>query len=129
MSEAEVYYLTVADLRAIAEDVAGPYVVRDAGLLASVTARPAITVFGTDAYPGIWEKSAALLHSIAANHPIVDGNKRLAIAGAIVFLAYNGIDTSSLDEDLTYNLMIDVASGAVVDVPEIASRLATAVKH
>ena len=129
MSEAEVYYLTVADLRAIAEDVAGPYVVRDAGLLASTAARPATTVFGTDAYPGLWEKSAALLHSIAANHPLVDGNKRLAIAGAIVFLAYNGIDTSSLDEDLTYNLMIDVASGAVVDVPEIAFRLATAVKH
>ncbi|MEV4154158.1 type II toxin-antitoxin system death-on-curing family toxin [Nocardia salmonicida] len=129
MSEAEIYYLTVADLRAIAEDVAGPYVVRDAGLLASAAARAATTVFGTDAYPGIWEKSAALLHSIAANHPLVDGNKRLAIAGAIVFLAYNGIDTSSLDEDLTYNLMIDVASGAVVDIPEIASRLATALKH
>ncbi|MFD3707299.1 type II toxin-antitoxin system death-on-curing family toxin [Nocardia sp. NPDC058658] len=129
MSEAEIYYLTVADLRAIAEDVAGQYVVRDAGLLASAAARPATTVFGTDAYPGIWEKSAALLHSIAANHPLVDGNKRLAIVGAIVFLARNGIDTTSLDEDLAYDLMIDVASGAVVDVPEIASRLATALKH
>ncbi|MFD4356065.1 type II toxin-antitoxin system death-on-curing family toxin [Nocardia sp. NPDC058519] len=129
MSEAEIYYLTVADLRAIAEDVAGKYVVRDAGLLASAAARPATTVFSTDAYPGIWQKSAALLHSIAANHPLVDGNKRLAIAGAIVFLAYNGIDTSALDEDLTYDLMIDVASGIVDDVPEIAFRLASALKH
>ncbi|MFD6398216.1 type II toxin-antitoxin system death-on-curing family toxin [Nocardia sp. NPDC060249] len=129
MSETKIYYLTVADLRAITEDVAGPYVVRDAGLLASAAARPATTVFGTDAYPGIWQKPAALLHSIAANNPLVDGNKRLAIAGAIVFLAYNGIDTHALDEDLAYDLVIDVASGTVVDVPEIASRLATALNH
>ncbi|PKV78134.1 type II toxin-antitoxin system death-on-curing family toxin [Nocardia fluminea] len=129
MTEATINYLTVADLRAIAEDVAGPYVVRHASLLASAAARPATTVFGTDAYPGIWQKSTALLHSIAANRPLVDGNKRLAIAGAIVFLAYNGIDTTALDEDLAYNLMIDVASGTVVDVPEIAARLATALKH
>ncbi|MFD8101376.1 type II toxin-antitoxin system death-on-curing family toxin [Nocardia fluminea] len=129
MTDATINYLTLADLRAIAEDVAGPYVVRDAGLLASAAARPATTVFGTDAYPGIWQKSAALLHSIAANYPLVDGNKRLAIAGAIVFLAYNGIDTTALDEDLAYDLMIDVASGTVLDVPEIAARLATALKH
>ncbi|MFF2086854.1 type II toxin-antitoxin system death-on-curing family toxin [Nocardia sp. NPDC058176] len=129
MSESTIYYLTVADLRAIAQDVAGKYVVRDAGLLASAAARPAATVFGRDAYPSLWEKSAALLHSVASNHPLVDGNKRLALVGAIVFLARNGIDTNSLDEDLAYDLMIDVASGLVGDVETIAARLITVLKH
>ncbi|MFC4124445.1 type II toxin-antitoxin system death-on-curing family toxin [Nocardia rhizosphaerae] len=129
MTDAEIYYLTDTDLRAIADDVAGQHTVRDAGLLASAAARPQATVFGADAYPTLWEKSAALLHSIAANHPLVDGNKRLAIAAAIVFLARNGIETTALDEDLAYDLMIDVASGEVDEVATIATRLIAVLKQ
>lgn len=129
MTAAEIYYLADADLRAIADDVTGQHTVRDAGLLASAAARPQATVFGADAYPTLWEKSAALLHSIAANYPLVDGNKRLAIAAAIIFLARNGIDTTALDEDLAYDLMIDVASGKIDDVSTIAARLIAVLKQ
>ncbi|KAF0847936.1 type II toxin-antitoxin system death-on-curing family toxin [Nocardia caishijiensis] len=129
MTEAAIYYLTVADLRAIAHDVTGQYAIRDVGLLASAAARPATTVFGVDAYPTLREKAAALLHSIASNHPLVDGNKRLAIAGAIVFLARNGIDTSQLDEELAYDLMIDVATGTTSEVAAIAAGLVAVLKH
>lgn len=129
MSDARIYYLTVADLHVIATDVAGADLVRDVGLLASACARPATTVFGTDAYPSLWEKAAALLHSLAANHPLIDGNKRLAIASAVIFLARNGIDVDGLDEDLAYDLMIDVASGDLQEVTAIAAALATATGH
>ncbi|WP_245718098.1 type II toxin-antitoxin system death-on-curing family toxin [Nocardia miyunensis] len=123
MSEESIYYLTVADLRAIAADAVGSFALRDPGLLASASARPQTTVFGTDAYPTIWEKAAALLHSVAANHPLIDGNKRLAIASATIFLARNGIDVAALDEDLAYDMMIEVATGKLTEVPDIADRL------
>jgi death-on-curing protein len=122
----EVYYLTVPDVYAIARDVAGDFVVREPGLLASAVARPGTVVFGVEAYSTLWEKAAALLHSLTSNHPLVDGNKRLGVASAVVFLARNGVDIDSLDEAAAYELMIDVASGALDEVPKIAERLAEA---
>jgi death on curing protein len=64
--------------------------VRDAGLLASALARPQATAFGADAYPDLDAKAAALLHSLARNHGLVDGNKRPALAGVIAFYGVNG---------------------------------------
>lgn len=123
MTRAEIYYLTTADLRAIAGDVAGEYIVRDPGLLESAAARPRATVFGADAYPSLWDKAAALLHSIAKNHPLIDGNKRLAIAAGAIFLARNGVNIDGLNEDLTYDLMIAVATGELDEVADIAEQL------
>ncbi|WP_405180574.1 type II toxin-antitoxin system death-on-curing family toxin [Nocardia sp. NBC_01377] len=123
MTEPSVYYLTMADLRAIASDAAGDYALRDPGLLASAAARSQATVFGADAYPTLWEKAAALLHSIASNHPLIDGNKRLAIVAAVVFLARNGIDVDHLNEDRAYDLMIAVAKSESAEVADIASAL------
>src|SRR5919198_5458420 len=122
----EVYYLTHADVYAIAADVAGEFVVREPGLLGSAVARPGTVVFGVEAYPTLWQKAAALLHSLTCNHPLVDGNKRLGIACAVVFLARNGVNIGGLDEDAAYELLIDVARGALDDVPKIAERLAEA---
>ncbi|WP_442790597.1 type II toxin-antitoxin system death-on-curing family toxin [Nocardia sp. NBC_01329] len=122
-----LYYLSAADLRAIAADVAPGFAVRDPGLLESAAARPRTTVFGVDAYPTIWEKAAALLHSVAKNHPLIDGNKRLAIAAAAIFLARNGVDIDGLDEDLAYDLMIAVATSELDEVPDIAEQLGKAI--
>ena len=72
-------YLSLDDLLTIADAaVSEEMVVRDAGLLESALARPQSTVFGADAYPTLHTKAAALLHSLARNHALVDGNKRLA---------------------------------------------------
>lgn len=114
----------MADVYAVAAHAVGDFVVRDPGLLSSALARPATVVFGVEAYPSLWEKAAALLHSLTCNHPLFDGNKRLGLAGAVVFLARNGADVSALDEDAAHDLMIAVASGALDDVPKIAATLA-----
>jgi death-on-curing protein len=95
--------------------------VRDHGLLESALARPQASAFGKDAYLGIHEKAAALLHSLARNHALVDGNKRLALAGTIAFYGLNGIRLI-LTNDEAYDLIIDVASGKLNDVPAIAAR-------
>lgn len=59
--------------------------VRDLGALESAAARPQ-----TGYYADIVAEAAALLESLAINHPFVDGNKRIAFAAADVFLRVNG---------------------------------------
>lgn len=54
-----------------------PPPIRDIGLFGSAAARPGTTVFGVDAYPDLFGKAAALLHSFVNHHALVDGNKRL----------------------------------------------------
>ena len=96
--------------------------VRDLGLLESALARPQASAFGQDAYPTIHEKAAALVHSVARNHALVDGNKRLALAAAIAFYGLNGMRLT-LTNDEAYDLVIGVASGKLDDVRTIASVL------
>ncbi|MGO9901792.1 MAG: type II toxin-antitoxin system death-on-curing family toxin [Solirubrobacteraceae bacterium] len=97
-------------------------VVRDYGLLESALARPQASAFGEDAYPTIQQKAASLLHSLARNHALIDGNKRLALAATIAFLGINGIRLT-LTNDEAYDLVIAVATGALDDVPSIAAEL------
>ena len=101
---------------------------RDVGLLESAVHRPRATVFGQDAYPDLLLKAAALLHSLARNHPLVDGNKRLAWLATYVFCAKNGVELDPSD-DHAYDLVVAVASGSIDDVEAIASSLATFVPH
>jgi death on curing protein len=97
-------------------------VVRDYGLLEAALARPQASAFGEDAYPAAHEKAAALLHSLARNHALIDGNKRLALAATIALLGMNGIRVT-LSNDEAYDLVISVATGALDDVPGIADVL------
>ena len=81
-------------------------------------------MLGQDAYPDLFTKAAALLHSLARNHPLVDGNKRLAWLATYVFLAKNGVDARP-DDDAAYDLVVAVASGSIDEIEEIAAVLAS----
>jgi death on curing protein len=121
-----VIYLTLPELLHIAERVlGGEPQVRDYGLLESSAARPQATAFGGDAYPRLEVKAAALLHSLARNHALVDGNKRLALAAVIAFYGVNG-RRLTLTNDEAYDLVINVAAGHLDPVDDIAARLRTA---
>lgn len=116
-------YLTTGDLLAIADLVMdGRADVRDAGMVDSAAQRPRATVFGQDAYPDLHTKAAALLHSVLRNHPLVDGNKRLAWVGCRTFLALNGADFTP-DEDASVAFVVDVAGGGVRELDVIAAQL------
>ena len=92
MSDEPLDYLTTEDLLEIAAGVIGDVAVRDEGLLASAAGRPRTSAFGDDAYPRFAEKAAALMHSLARNHALVDGNKRLAWSATRIFCLLNGRD-------------------------------------
>jgi death on curing protein len=121
-----VIYLTLPELLHVAERTLGAdFAVRDYGLLEAALARPQATAFGKDAYPDLDAKAAALLHSIARNHALVDGNKRLALASAIAFYGLNG-RRLTLTNTEAYDLVITVAAGQPDDVDSIAATLRNA---
>ncbi|MFJ8753370.1 type II toxin-antitoxin system death-on-curing family toxin [Streptomyces sp. NPDC102441] len=97
-------------------------VVRDVGLLESAAHRPSAAMFGEEAYPNVIDKAAALLQSLAVNHPLFDGNKRTAWLSCVSFLAMNGVDLRP-DIDAAERLVIAVATGEVDEVKVIAQGL------
>ncbi len=121
-------YLTLPELLHVAERaIPGEVVIRDHGLLESVLGRPQATVFGRDAYPTLDLKAAALLHSLARNHAVVDGNKRLALAAVIAFYGLNG-RRLTLTNDAAYELVMRVARGDLDQVTDIAAILTTSTR-
>jgi death-on-curing protein len=112
-------FLTVEDLLDIAEGVLPEVQIRDLGLLESACARPQTTVFGDFAYPHLVDQAAALMHSLARNHPLVDGNKRLAWAGMKVFLLMNAVALEYSVDDAE-EFVLQIARGEL-DVPDISS--------
>ena len=96
----------------------GPPGLRDEGALDAALARPQSTFDGEDLYATLAQKSAALLHSLVANHPFVDGNKRLAAASAELFLMANGQELVASDDELEA-LIMSAARGELM-VEQIA---------
>ena len=124
MTADPIDYLTAEDLIILAEAVLGQKpVVRDAGLLAAAAARPSTVVFGEVAYPTLLGKAAALLFSVCQNHTLLDGNKRLAWAAAVTFLALNGQSVPDIDVDAAEAFMLSVADGTLTQVVQIEQRL------
>ncbi len=122
-SKRPVEYLDVDDLIDLARLLLGDRPpIRDVGLLGSAAARPQTTVFGQDAYPDVWQKAAALLHSIVKNHALVDGNKRLGWLATAVFLELNGVPVTNATNDDVYDLVLDIAAERR-SVADIAERL------
>jgi death on curing protein len=80
------------------------------------------TLRGKDAYPDLDAKASALLHSIARNHALIDGNKRLGLAAVIAFYGLNG-RRLTLTNDEAYDLVISVAAGQLDNVDDIAAVL------
>lgn len=118
-----VEYLDLGDVLDLAERLLGtPLPLRDVGLLGSAVARPQTTIGGEDAYPDLWSKAAALLHSIVNNHALVDGNKRLGWLATAVFLDLNGEPVTCANNDDVYQLVMEVAASSMT-VGDIAERL------
>lgn len=78
---------------------------RDAGALALCAGRPLAAFGGKDMYPDVFSKAAAVLESIARNHPFVDGNKRTAFLTALYILEQNGYQTFFEQKDIELTVL------------------------
>jgi death on curing protein len=106
---------------AVIEAFGGLHGVRDEGLLSSAVAAPQSTFGGRSPYADLTEIAAAYLFYLCRNHAFNDGNKRVAMASAIVFLRLNGIEPVPDDEDWEA-LMLDVAASRL-DREQTTARL------
>lgn len=120
------YFLTLDDVTelgiALLAAEGADFLVADAGLLDSALMRPQASVFGEPAYPTLSIQAAALMQSLARNHALVDGNKRMAWAATKLFLRFNGIVLRAPSPESGERFVLDVAAGPLA-VLEIAQRL------
>lgn len=123
----EIDYLTIDDLIEIGTELIPGFKVRDMGLLESASLRPQTTVYGEDAYPLFIEKAASLMHSLARNHCLIDGNKRLAWAATRIFCLINSYDLI-LKVDTAEQIVVDTAKGEL-DVAALTALLRPGFTH
>ncbi|MEU6108356.1 Fic family protein [Streptomyces albidoflavus] len=121
----EVRYVQLDEILAIAAKINGTgHSVRDLGLLVSAIERPRTNVFGAELYPTLHDKAAALLHALARNHALIDGNKRTAWLAMRFFLRVNGLPAGHpvppVEEAGPF---VEAVAQDHCDVPVIAKRL------
>jgi death on curing protein len=97
--------------RVIEQSGGGPGI-RDLGALQSAVAQPRMAFAGTDLYPTIEEKGAALGFSLICNHPFLDGNKRVGHAAMETFFVLNGRELNVSVEEAE-QVILGVAAGKV----------------
>ena len=122
----QIDYLELADILKLGQEIIPDFRIRDLGLLESAVARPRTSVFGEDAYPTFADKVAALMHSIARNHALIDGNKRLAWSAARLFCLMNDLDIK-MKQERAYELVMALASGQI-ELAELSASLKKAIK-
>ena len=107
-------YLSLAEVLRlhgrIIDDTGGSDGLRDLGLLESALAQPRQTFGGSDLYPTLAEKAAAVGFSLINNHPFVDGNKRIGHAVVEAMLMLNGFELAA-DVDESEAEILAVAAG------------------
>lgn len=89
-------------------------------LAESAIAAPFAAFGGSDAYPGLTEQAAVLITHVAQNHPLPDGNKRVAFLMMVRFLAANGVDWAAPDVDDDAGTVERIAAGAADRVEVMA---------
>jgi death on curing protein len=107
---AERVYLTIGEVLQIhhqqIDNYGGVHGIRDTALLESAVLRPQIGY-----YNSIAEEAAALMESLAINHPFLDGNKRVAFAAAHTFLLINGYDLDAQPQAVYDFMMQSLSKG------------------
>jgi len=107
-------FLTVEQVILINKDqvsrYGGIHGVLHPALLESAVNTPAQTMFGQFLHPDMFAMSAAYAFHICQNHPFHDGNKRTAVASALVFLRWNGVETLADQRDFEAHIL-GVATG------------------
>ena len=110
----EPLFLTLAEVIEVHSDqikrYGGQDGVRDFGLLESALAQPEASFAGAWLHQDLYEMAAAYAFHLSQNHPFIDGNKRTALACALVFLELNGLSLRD-PKGLLKGAMLGVASG------------------
>jgi death-on-curing protein len=112
----DCFHLTIEIVREIHDKAVkmfgGLHGIRDEALLASAVFAPQSSFGGKSPYVDLVDIAAAYLFYLCRNHPLLDGNKRTAMATTVVFLRLNGFDPAA-DGDDWEQLLLDVAASKI----------------
>jgi death-on-curing protein len=110
----------------VVKSTGGSTGLRDLGRLESVIATQTQNVFGAELYPSIFDKAAAVIRSIIADHPFVDGNKRTAMLSGLTLLEINSKHFKAKPGEIEdFAVVIAIKN---IDVPQISNWLQTHAK-
>lgn len=105
----------------VVQETGGAVGLRDLGRVEAALATQTQRVFGEELYTTLFEKSAALIRGIVADHPFVDGNKRTALLVGLTFLSLNNVQLVAKPGEIE-DFAVRVATDHL-DVPIIATCL------
>lgn len=92
------------------ESTGGTFGIRDEGMLDLAIEAPYQTFGGVELFPSKLEKAARLGFGLVANHPFIDGNKRIGVYIMLSFLEVNGIHLEFMDEEIE-DIALGIAAG------------------
>ena len=93
------------------KETGGTVGIRDEALLESAIDAPFQTFMSEELYPTLVEKAARLGYGLVANHPFIDGNKRIGVFSMLVFLDVNGYNVTFTDDELV-SMTLKLADGS-----------------
>ena len=116
-------YLTIPEILEVAEGHVGDYQLLNESQLHYLVEAVRGKFGDTELYPTLFQKAAVYAHHIITGHIFLDGNKRVGLSCAILFLEFNGC-TLRLDiEDSLIDLGFKIADGSVTDIEVIAAHI------
>jgi death-on-curing protein len=123
----EPRFLSVEEVLALHHDLiarfGGDPGLLNPGALEAAVAQPRMTAFGQLIHPGLLAQASAYLFHLVSGHPFCDGNKRIGLFAALVFLRDNGAAVGGTSDDW-YELTMAVARGELTK-RVVTERLAT----
>lgn len=105
----------------VTQETGGSAGLRDLGRLEAAIATQSQAVFGEELYPEIFDKAAAIIKGIIADHPFVDGNKRTALLAGLTLFAINDVTFTAQAGEIE-DFAVEVATKHL-DIPQIAQWL------
>ena len=122
-SRQHLRYLTIAEILEVAEGHVGNYQLLNENQLRYLVEAVSGKFGDTELYPTLPQKAAVYAHHIITGHIFFDGNKRIGLHCAILFLEFNGCTLSLNIDDSIIELGFKIADGTITDIEVIADHI------
>lgn len=116
-------YLTIENILIVAEDHVGGYQLLNENQLHYLVDAVGMKFGDTELFPTLFQKAAVYAHHIITGHIFFDGNKRVGMHCALLFLRLNGCKLRLDLDDSIIDLGFKIADGTITDIDVIADRM------
>jgi len=113
-------YLTITEILEVAEGHVGTYHLLDESRLHYLVEAVKGKFGDTELYPTLFQKAPVYAHHIITGHIFLDGNKRVGMHCAILFLEFNGCALRLDINDSIIEIGFKIADGTITDIEVIA---------